>query len=334
MLGELGVNEEQFLDVGILVGFELSPPFPLAVHEQGLKATVEMVKYYKSGQAAVAAFAEHPAVKSVSYQDQYARARAMIKYSLIITSEGTIQPIPLAITAPATHGPSPHHPHHTIATEIPNDLHEIFTNRLPDEIYFYLSRGLVVPQALNWLTSGQIIEHPPLDNGETTEYKRFVKEIITEGATGPRATTLALITSVMHNFWTNKKVQAHYWFDQPGSHAGKNVQQNSGTVVQLVERAPGWTVPYQIIEEELRRQNVRGFNSVIQFYEGKQNLRTVAFKYFFLFCLGPYSIPVISLQQSITPSASGPRLPKNSRHEQETRTQMALLRKRMKWYPM
>ncbi|KAG2147831.1 PIN domain-like protein [Suillus bovinus] len=164
ILGDLGLSEDQFLDVGILVGFEHSPPFPPTVHEQALKATVDMVKYYKSGHAAVSAFAEHPAVKSMQYPDQYARTRSMIKYSLIFSSEGTVTPLPLAITTPA-HGPN--HPHHPTAADIPSDLHEIFTHRLPDEIYFYLSRGLLGPQALVWLTSGQIVEPPPLDNDRT-----------------------------------------------------------------------------------------------------------------------------------------------------------------------
>jgi hypothetical protein len=185
ILTDLGVSEDQFLDIGILVGFEHSPPFPPTLHEQALKNTVDMVKYYKSGHAAVSAFAEHPGVKSIQYPDQYARTRSMIKYSLIFSSEGTVTPLPLAITSPA-HGPN--HPHHPTAADIPSDLHEIFTHRLPDEIYFYLSRGLLGPQALVWLTSGQIVEPPPLDNGETTEYKRFVKEVITDGQTGPGTT--------------------------------------------------------------------------------------------------------------------------------------------------
>ncbi|KAG1738938.1 PIN domain-like protein [Suillus paluster] len=167
ILSDLGLNEDQFLDVGILVGFEHSPPFPPTVHEQALKATVDMVKYYKSGHAAVSAFAEHPAVKSMQYPDQFARTRSMIKYSLIFSSEGSVTPLPLAITTPA-HGPN--HLQHPTAADIPSDLHEIFTHRLPDEIYFYLSRGLLGPQALVWLTSGQIVEPPPLDNDRSTSH--------------------------------------------------------------------------------------------------------------------------------------------------------------------
>ncbi|KAF9553670.1 PIN domain-like protein [Agrocybe pediades] len=130
-LQELGVSEDQFLDIGILVGFDHSPPFPPTVHEQALKATVDMVKYYKSGHAAVSIFSDHPAVKTLQYPDHYARTRSMIKYSLILSSEGTVLPLPLAITSPAGHNHQNHHAHHPTAADIPQDLHDIFTNRLP-----------------------------------------------------------------------------------------------------------------------------------------------------------------------------------------------------------
>lgn len=224
-----------------------------------------MVKYYKSGHAAVSAFSEHPAVKGMAYADGYARTRSMIKYSLILGSEGTVMPLPLAITSPPNnndraHGGQNHHPHPT-ANDIPMDLHEIFTNRLPDEIYFYLSRGLLGPQSLVWLTSGIISEGPPLDNGETTEYKRFVKEVITDGQTGPRATSLALISGVCHSFWSNRKIHGHFWFEGQGGGGGgggqsKAIQHNSPQTAQLADRVSGWNVSYAVVEEELRRQNV------------------------------------------------------------------------------
>ncbi|KAF7317594.1 XPG I-region protein [Mycena kentingensis (nom. inval.)] len=250
VMGELGVSEDQFLDIGILVGFSHSPAFPPTMHEQALKATVDMVKYYKSGFQAVSAFAEHPAVKSINYTEHYARTRSMVRFSLILSAEGQVIPLPVSGSGGA--GPS--------AADVPTDLHEVFTNRLPDEVFYYLSRGLIGPQALVWLTSGQIIEPPPLDNGETTEYKRFVKEVVTDGQTGPRATALALLSSVCHPFWANRKVAGFFWFDQPGQGGGagggsKQVAHNSPQTVQLAERVAGWNVPYAVVEEELRRQN-------------------------------------------------------------------------------
>jgi len=253
ILADLGLTEDQFLDIGILVGFDLAQPFPPTVHEQAVKQTIDMVKYYKTGQAAVSAFAEQPQIKSIQYTEQYARTRAMVKYSLILTSEGVVQPLPIASPpAPQQGGGHANH-HHPNPGDVPADLHDVFTHRLPDEIYFYLSRGLIGPQALVWLTSGQIVESPPLDNGETTEYRRFVREVITEGSTGPRATALALISSVCNSFWNKKNVAAHLWFEQ--GTPPKFISLNSPQTVQLAERVSGWSVPYAIVEEELRRQN-------------------------------------------------------------------------------
>lgn len=210
-----------------------------------------MVKYYKSGHAAVSAFAEQPQVKQIQYTDTYARTRSTIKYSLVLSSDGTVVPLPLANPSPQSHGHQGHH--HPTAADIPVDLHDIFTHRLPDEIYFYLSRGLLGPQALVWLTTYQIVENPPLDNGETTEYRRFVKEVITDGQTGPRATALALISSVLNSFWSKRNIVGHFWFEQGPQ---KPILHNSAQTVQLAERVSGWHVPYAIVEEELRRQNV------------------------------------------------------------------------------
>ncbi|KAI0630772.1 PIN domain-like protein [Trametes polyzona] len=144
--GDLGVSEDQFLDIGILLGFEHSPPFPATAHDQALKAIVDMVKYYKSGYAAVSALADQPHVKAMQYPEIYARTRSMIKYSLILSSDGAVTPLPIAISPPP-HGHQNHHNHHPTAGDIPSDLHEIFTHRLPDEVYYYLSRGLLGPQA-------------------------------------------------------------------------------------------------------------------------------------------------------------------------------------------
>jgi hypothetical protein len=257
ILGDLGVTEDQFLDIGILVGFDYVQPFPpTAVHEQALKATVDMVKFYKSGHSAVSVYVDHPTVKSMQYPDTYARTRSMVKYSLILSIEGTVQPLPLVLPSPNQQHSGNHHPHHPTAADIPADLHDIFTNRLPDEIYFYLSRGLMSPQPLVWLASGQIIEHPPLDNGETSEYRQFVKEVVTEGQTGPRATTLALISSVAHSSWTNRKVSGAFWFEHPAPPSNKSVLHTSQPTAQLAQRVSGWHVPYSIVEEELRGQNV------------------------------------------------------------------------------
>ncbi|KAF7345495.1 XPG I-region protein [Mycena venus] len=323
LLSELTVSEDQFLDIAILVGFTHSPPFPPTMHEQALKATVDMVKYYKSGFAAVSAFAEHPAVKSIAYTEHYARTRSMVRYSLILSAEGVVLPLPRlrrrwsgcgAYGGVAwcvflftlldyrnidrrLEGADRGGPGGPTAADVPTDLHEVFTHRLPDEVRvlsdfvfgrFFVGSGVregasyyLTPYALRFLSllpeflprlllplpwpprpASPRLAHgradrgrSPLDNGETTEYKRFVKEVVTDGQTGPRATALALLSSVAHPFWANRKVAGFFWFEQPGPHAQKAVQHNAPQTVQLAERVAGWNVSYAVVEEELRRQN-------------------------------------------------------------------------------
>ncbi|KAF8603854.1 XPG I-region protein [Ceratobasidium sp. AG-I] len=244
MLTDLAFTEEQFLDLGLLSGSDYSPTLPPHVNENSIKPIVDFLRYYKTGFVCItSAFPENPAIKQSNYAETFARARCMVKYALILSSEGSVVPLPLALPGGSTGS--------TTAADIPSDLNDIFTNRLPDEIYYYLSRGLFTPQALVWLTSGQIIEGPPLDNGETNEYRRFVKDVITEGPTGPRATSLALVAGVAHSTWQKTRITTGFWYDNnPKGFIIPSVPQT----MTLVERVVNWNVPSGLVEDELRRQ--------------------------------------------------------------------------------
>ncbi|KAF8748363.1 Temperature dependent protein affecting M2 dsRNA replication [Rhizoctonia solani] len=230
MMTDLQLNEDQFLDLGLLCGSEYSPTLPPNANETSIKPF---------------AFLDNPLMKQSNYAETFARARCMVKFALVLSSEGSVVPLPIALSG-GSGGTT------TTAADIPSDLHDIFTNRLPDEVFYYLSRGLFTPQPLVWLTSGQVIENPPLDNGETNEYRRFVKDVITEGATGPRATALALITSVFHNSWQKTRVMTHFWYD---NNPKNFISPNAAQTTSLVERVVSWNVPSTIVEDELRRQS-------------------------------------------------------------------------------
>ncbi|QRV89051.1 hypothetical protein RhiJN_17069 [Ceratobasidium sp. AG-Ba] len=272
MLTDLALTEEQFLDLGLLSGCEYSPTLPPHVNETSIKPIVDFLRYYKTGYVCItSAFPENSVIKQSNYADTFARARCMVKYALVLSSEGAVLPLPLALTGTTT------------AADIPSDLHDIFTNRLPDEVYYYLSRGLFSPQALVWLTSGQIIEGPPLDNGETSEYRRFVKDVITEGHTGPRATALVLVSSILHTSWQKTRIMTQFWHDpNPKGSITLGVPQT----VSLVERVVNWNVPSIIVEDELRRQS----SSTIDF----------------ALCLGATSVDKLSNRTRTKPNASHP----------------------------
>lgn len=193
VLKDLGLSEDQFLDVGLISGCDLTPSMPPLV-PGGWRAVVDIISKTKSGVNAISLFPNDHGMKELFYPELFIRARCAIKFALVLTSEeGKCTPLPLALAGTV-------HPIVT-AGDVPLDLHDIFSHRLPDEVYFHICRGLISPQLIGWLSSGIIVEQPPLDNGESTEYKRFIKEVITEGATAPRCTALGLVSSSLNKFW-------------------------------------------------------------------------------------------------------------------------------------
>ncbi|TIA87371.1 hypothetical protein E3P99_03205 [Wallemia hederae] len=283
LLNELRLSEDQFFDVGLLAGVDICPTFPPANHNFDFKQIVETVRHAKSGWAAVQNFIQTQQSNghdSSYYVDQYQKAVIILKFSFVLSAEeGRILPLPLAIPPPP---PQPA----LSSADVPSDLGDVFSPRLPDEVYFHLCRGLVGPWAINTLAQGGFQEMPPLCNGETHDYKNFVKDYITESNFGPRAVAIALIASALHPFWRNRQVHAHYYFHGQST----LVPHNSSTTTDLIKRIEHWNVPSSIIEDELRRQN----SSTIDF----------------ALCLGATSVDKSAERTITTKSSNGPLLHK------------------------
>ena len=194
LLSEFGFTPDQFLDTSILAGSSISSTFPPFAVDFNLKQVVDLVKQYKSGIAVCQTWRQDNQVKAQAYVDTFMRARLAVKYSLVLTAEGTCMPLPLVIT--------PAQP--VTAADVPADFEEIFSLRLPDELYYHLCKGLISPQVVGWLSSGMIIEPQPL--ADSPEYKRFIKDVVTEGHTAPRCTTLALLADALHPQWKQRRV--------------------------------------------------------------------------------------------------------------------------------
>ncbi len=194
LLADLALTQDQFLDMSILAGCSLSRTFPPFANDFSLSRILELIRQYKSGIVVCQTWRQDSQIKAQSYGDAFMRARLAVKYSLILTTEGTCTPLPLVV--------QPAQP--VTAADVPGDLEEIFSLRLPDEVYFQICRGLVSPQVIGWLSSGMIVETQPL--ADSPDYRRFIKDVITEGHTAPRCTTLALLTHSLHPQWRQRRV--------------------------------------------------------------------------------------------------------------------------------
>lgn len=103
-----GITDDLFLDIMLLSGVEHIPVFPPLITPEPVtfQKTAELVRHYKNGHATVMAFTEDPRVKHApliggGYLDQFMRTRAMYKFSLILSGDGSVQPLLLAMPAPA-----------------------------------------------------------------------------------------------------------------------------------------------------------------------------------------------------------------------------------------
>lgn len=127
--------------------------------------------------------------KKEDYLDRFRRARLAVKHQIVLGKDGKVEPF-----AP---------------DKVPSDLNEIIGQRLPEELYYYLSIALIGPRPLNQLTSGQIYELVPVAGGESLDFQQLVKEKLTP----LRAATLALLSSPLHRGFQFRDIVLNCWFD-------------------------------------------------------------------------------------------------------------------------
>lgn len=193
ILSDLPATNEQFIDACLLAGSDLCNTFPpLEGGPQPLKTALELLHRYSNVTSVINAPQENAALQKLiqqsGYLDKYYRARAAVKHHVIMTDDGKVEPLEL--------------------NDAPSDVHEFIGQRFPEELYFYLSRGVIGPQVPNMLASGELIEMSPLDNGESDEYQRFLESLLPI-----RTQALSLLAQPLHRFFQHKEVHVYYWFD-------------------------------------------------------------------------------------------------------------------------
>ncbi|KAG8530353.1 uncharacterized protein KY384_004855 [Bacidia gigantensis] len=121
--------------------------------------------------------------------DKFKQTMIIIKHHVIITAEGEVESLEKA--------------------QAPIDTHLCIGLRLPEELYMYLSRGLIGTRVLNWLTRGEIDVPTPLAGSDTAICQRFVR-----GELGPlRQQATCLLTDGLHRYYQRAEYKSHFWFD-------------------------------------------------------------------------------------------------------------------------
>jgi hypothetical protein len=193
-LGNVSANV--FIDACMLAGSSFLPTLPQLSSSNTrkppqIKAALELMNSFgRSGIAVCLHYQDDPQLRALDYLDRYRKSRLAIKHHAILTKEGKIELLD--------------------SNNAPGDSHEFIGQRMPDEAYYYLSKGLVSPRVLNWRTTGEISQLPPLDNGESDEYHRYVQTDIVP----LRMASLAALSYGLHRFYVHNPVLLRVWFDR------------------------------------------------------------------------------------------------------------------------
>lgn len=194
---ELGLaSHDQLVDACILSGSSLLPTLPTLSNgpmnmSNKIRSVVDMMK--RDGQTGLSLclqLQDEESMKKEDYVDRYRRSRITIKHQIVLQSSGRVRPFE--------------------AEQIPSDLNALIGQRLPEELYYYMSIAILSPGPLNQLTSAQIFEVAPTDGGESAEYRSLIKDKLTP----IRSSTLALLSSQLHRAYQFRDVVLRCWFDQ------------------------------------------------------------------------------------------------------------------------
>lgn len=189
------MSSEQFFDFCLLLGspyLRTFPPFENSTYPgKGLNIREAINLFNSTGRNALALcaqFEEDQRVQSLNYADRFKRAVITVKHHIIMDTDGSVGPF-----RPET---------------VSSDLHELIGQRLPEELYFYISKGIVGPNVPNWLTAGEISLTLPLG----TEDSEVYRQLVTEKLTPIRTQALCLLSNSLHRFYQTKAIQIRPWY--------------------------------------------------------------------------------------------------------------------------
>lgn len=194
-LGRL--SNEQFLDFCLLLGsfyLRTFPPFENPAYPgKGINIRDALALFNAAGRSGLALctqFEEDNRVHSLQYVDLFKRAYVAVKHHVIMDIDGKVAPLDPDYAS--------------------SDLHELIGQRLPEELYFYMSKGIIGAQIPNWLTSGELVVALPLGAEDSAVYRRLMGELLTP----IRTLSLCLLSNSLHRFYQTKTITVRTWFNE------------------------------------------------------------------------------------------------------------------------
>lgn len=229
---ELGrLNNDQFLDFCLLLGSPFLRAFPLFENTSfpGKLPSVRdaLPMFNAAGRSALnlcTQFETESRIREYQYADRYKQAWMIVKHHVYMDIDGRVGPL-----NPET---------------VSSDMHELIGQRLPEELYFYLSRGVLGPDVPNQLTSGEVRISPPLGAEDTEVYRRLVADTLTP----IRTQSIGLLANSLHRFYQTKVIRIRPWFDE---NSERTI--NLKTTPSVKETIQPWRISSARFPEEVQK---------------------------------------------------------------------------------
>lgn len=183
-------SSDQFIDACLLSGTSFCRPLPMKP-ERKIPELLHMLRSNGDTGLSLCRNMEHdPMIVESQYVDRFRRARLRVKHSVILTTDGKVEPMD--------------------PDNVPRDLHELVGQHLPDEIYYYLSVGAIGSRLLNDISCQEMYEQVPLDGGASEEYRNLVSEKLMP----IKQMSIALLTKWMHRAYQYREYEYRFWYDE------------------------------------------------------------------------------------------------------------------------
>jgi hypothetical protein len=154
--------DEIFLDVCLLAGgvldLPVAPMLSGGFNSMGATFTferaIDLIRTFHTGANVIREHSPDP----TDYMDRFCRAKAIITFMPIMDKNGYVRTLSTA--------------------NVPNNIATLITPRLANEIYFYISRGLVRTDLYDLLMSDHLKVQAPLEGGDMQEYRNLLNDMI------------------------------------------------------------------------------------------------------------------------------------------------------------
>lgn len=232
---ELGrLTNEQFLDFGLLLGSRYLRTFPLfenATYPGKTWNIRDALNIFNGANRHVptlcSQYEEDRRVQDLQYLDRYKRAYMSIKHHVITDNEGKVGPLE--------------------PESAPSDVHELIGQRLPEELYYYISRGVLGPNIPNHLTTGQLTVPLPFGVEDSEVYRHLAGESLMP----IREQAVGLLSNCLHRFYHTKVINVRLWHED---NSARTI--NLKTLPSVRESIRSWRINHKQLPTELADKKV------------------------------------------------------------------------------